>query len=40
MSDYFPRIADAELADRLRSIGALLIDGPKAAARRDDLDLA
>lgn len=35
MPDYHTRIADAELADRLRSIGAVLIDGPKGCGKTE-----
>lgn len=33
MADYFPRVADAELADLMRASGAVLIEGPKACVK-------
>ena len=33
MADYRPRIADAELSERLQSAGAVLIEGPKASGK-------
>lgn len=33
MVDYFPRVADAELADLMRAVGAVLIEGPKACGK-------
>jgi hypothetical protein len=33
MSDYLPRIADRELERRLRAIGAVVIEGPKACGK-------
>ena len=30
---YLPRVADGELADRLSSAGAVLIEGPKACGK-------
>jgi len=35
MSDYRARVADAELSARLTSIGAVLIDGPKACGKTE-----
>ena len=35
MSDYRPRVVDAELAERLTSIGAVLIDGPKGCGKTE-----
>lgn len=35
MSDYRARIADDELSERLTSIGAVLIDGPKACGKTE-----
>lgn len=35
MSTYHPRVADTELADRLTSIGAVLIDGPKGCGKTE-----
>lgn len=35
MSIYRPRIADTELADRLTSIGAVLIEGPKGCGKTE-----
>ena len=33
MPDYRPRVADGELAARLRVVGAVLIEGPKACGK-------
>jgi uncharacterized protein len=33
IADYVPRIADAELASRLRATGAVLIEGPRASGK-------
>jgi len=33
MAEYRPRIVDAELLQRMRAMGAVLIDGPKAAGK-------
>lgn len=33
MNDYLPRIADGEIADRMRVMGAVLIEGPKACGK-------
>ncbi|MDR1078179.1 MAG: DUF4143 domain-containing protein [Propionibacteriaceae bacterium] len=33
MVDYLPRVADGELADKMRAIGAVLIEGPKACGK-------
>jgi len=35
MNDYRPRVVDAELADKLRVNGAVLIDGPKAVGKTE-----
>lgn len=35
MLDYRARIVDAELSERLTSIGAVLIDGPKCCAKTE-----
>lgn len=35
MVNYQPRLIDAELVERLRSIGAVLIDGPKACGKTE-----
>ena len=33
MAEYRPRVADGELADRMRSAGAVLMEGPKACGK-------
>jgi len=35
MDSYFSRVADDELAAKLRSVGAVLIEGPKACGKTD-----
>ena len=35
MSNYRPRIVDGELADKMRAIGAILIEGPKACGKTE-----
>ncbi len=35
MMEYRPRVVDAELAERLTTIGAVLIDGPKACGKTE-----
>ncbi|BAW08785.1 ATP-binding protein [Nocardia seriolae] len=35
MANYRPRVADAELSERLTSIGAVLIDGPKGCGKTE-----
>ena len=35
MAGYFPRIADAELANRLAAAGAVLIEGPRACGKTE-----
>lgn len=33
MVDYRPRVADAELAELMQGVGAVLIEGPKACGK-------
>ncbi|MFZ1382810.1 MAG: ATP-binding protein, partial [Scrofimicrobium sp.] len=33
MADYLPRVADSELANLMRAVGAVLIEGPKACGK-------